>query len=201
MPVFAESVAIFSEHVSKLRELASKQSRHTGGVADEKRQLREQMCLAAHELGAAVRACVLGTPRAELANFVDFSLTDLRIGKDLQCVERCRRIFAAASEPLPGLESFGVTPKKRAALEQLLLRFEAILHRPRQIRNANKEITAQLPLEFDMADDVLYNRLDNLLPQFRASDMRFYKAFIESRGMSQPVRGSTQVRPSEDAID
>src|SRR4029079_17764776 len=112
-----------------------------------------------------------------------FSLTQLRIGKDALCLERCRQILATAQNQVSQLEPFGVTEQKLSALATALDKFSATAKETRSIRTANKGVTNQLPALFKAVEDILYNQLDNLIPQFRPVAPRFFAEYQEARIM------------------
>src|SRR4051794_25702163 len=82
LPAFREAFGCFQKQLQVLSALANTQRRDTGGASQEKVQARERVCVLAFEIAAAIRAAVLASGDTKSAATVDFSLTQLRIGKD-----------------------------------------------------------------------------------------------------------------------
>jgi hypothetical protein len=183
LPALKEAVERFDRELNSLREVAGTQRRDTGGAAQEKVEAREQLCSIAFEIAAATRASALSSGDTKAASKIAFSLTQLRIGKDELCLERCRQILATAEKLQRQLEPFGVTTHRIAELSQRLDSFTSATEKTRQLRTANKKITTRLPSAFKTVETILYTQLDNLIPQFRTAAPRFFAQYQESRVM------------------
>jgi hypothetical protein len=183
LPAFQKAFDDFQNQLKSLGELAKTQRRHTGGASQEKVRVREELCALAFEIAAAVRANALASGDTKVAGKLAFSLTTLRIGKDQLCLERCRQILAAAEHQQTQLENFGITERRLEELSSSLEAFALAAEQTKSVRSANKALTGKLPAAFSAVEQVLYNQLDNLIPQFRATAPRFYNQFQESRVM------------------
>lgn len=189
LPAFRFAFERFQIELAALTKLAQAQRRHTDGAAQRKAQSRLELCELAFEVGAAIRASALAVGDKKAASKLVFSLTQLRIGKDALCIERCRQIRTSAKSHQSQLESFGVSEQKINDLSIALERFAAKVVETHSLRAANKKITGQLPTLFKTVEEIVYDQLDNLIPQFRTTASRFYNQYQEIRVMTA-VQGS-----------
>ena len=187
LPAFREAFGCFQKQLQSLTALAGTQRRHTGGAAQEKVSARERLCVIAFEVASAIRAAALASDDSKVAGKLAFSLTQLRIGKDELCLERCRQILTTAQNQQAELQPFGVTPERIGDLTHALEAFASATEHTRTVRTANKSATGQLPAAFGAVEQILYNQLDNLMPQFQASAPRFYHQYQGNRVMKAPA--------------
>lgn len=187
LTAFRNAFEKFQTKLNALTKLANDHRRHTGGVAQQKVRIRLELCALAFEVASAVRASAMAAGDNKAASKLEFSLTHLRIGKDAVCLERCRQILATADKQLAELESFGVTRQKLTDLANRIQDFAATSEETRALRSANKGVTGQLPALFKAAEQIVYNQLDNLIPQFRTDAPRFYAQYHEARVMRRAV--------------
>jgi hypothetical protein len=190
LAAFRTAFASFQTELRKLAELARAQRRHTGGAAQEKVNARANLCVIAYELASAIRAHALASGDTKAAAKLAYSLTQLRIGKDNLCLERCRQILASARNHLQKLEPYGVTEQRITDMAGSLDKFATHAEQTRTIRSANKVTTGQLPAAFKAVEVILYDQLDNLMPQFRAAAPRLYNQYQESRVMKPQAGGA-----------
>lgn len=183
LPAFRSAFERYQTELTALTNVANAQRRDTGGIAQDKVRKRLELCELAFEVAAAVRASALASGDTKAANKLAFSLTQLRIGKDTVCVERCRQVLATAQNHKADLDAYGVTDRKMAELKNALDEFAETVTKTRSVRDSNKGVTGQLPALFARTEQILYNQLDNLMPQFRNSAPRFYNQFREARVM------------------
>ncbi|MGZ4971221.1 MAG: hypothetical protein ACXWDN_00545 [Limisphaerales bacterium] len=191
LPAFRSAFERYQTELAMLSKTANVQRRDTGGAAQEKVSTRLRLCELAFEIAAAIRASALAAGDAKAANKLAFSLTELRIGKDAVCLERCRQVLATARNQQGELDPFGVDQRKIDELTAALERFTATVTETHTLRAANKKITSQLPALFKNVEEIVYNQLDNLMPQFRTSVARFYNQYQEARVMAR-VAGPSQ---------
>lgn len=197
LPAFREAFGCYQKQLQSLTALATSQRRHTGGAAQDKVRAREELCVVAYEIAAAVRASALVAGDGKAAGKLGFSLTQLRIGKDQLCLERCRQILEVVQNAQTTLEGYGVTQRRIAELASLLDAFNSAAEQTRKLRSANKSLTSQLPNAFNAIDQTLYNLLDNLVPQFRTTAPRFYNQYQENRVMRPAVEQSSNIPVTE----
>src|SRR4051812_18315755 len=122
LPAFRGAYERFQKELQALSKLTDNQKRHTGGVAQRKVKARTDLCSLAFEIASAVRASALAAGDLKVAGKLAYSLTQLRIGKDQLCVDRCRQILATAQSQ-KALADYGVTEQRLGELSQALETF------------------------------------------------------------------------------
>lgn len=187
LPAFRNACERFEAELAALTKVAKSHRRDTGGAAQEKVRVRAELCALGFEVAAAVRASAMAAGDDKAAGKLAFSLTQLRIGKDSVCLERCGQILVTAESHGLELEAFGLTRQKLAELAHHLQTFTTMARETRAIRSANKAVTSQLPALFKTAEETVYNQLDNLIPQFRTVAPRFFAQYQEARVMKRAV--------------
>src|SRR4051794_846694 len=93
LPAFRSAFEEYQADLIALTNVAKTQSRDTGGAAQDKVRKRLELCELAFEVAAAIRAHALASGDTKAARKLAFSLTQLRIGKDALCLERCRQVL------------------------------------------------------------------------------------------------------------
>jgi hypothetical protein len=155
VPAFAETYADLKTHVNNIQTFAQSQTQDTSGIAADKQAARQAMCAAALPIAKAVHAYAVKTKNNTLATSVDFSMSDLMGGRDVQSAERCQNVSAAANTNIANLASYGVTAAKLTALNGAIGAYNLLISKPRDTRAQGKTITGNVQAEFDAADEDL----------------------------------------------
>ena len=195
LPAFAAGAEELEEHIASLESLAVTQTSQSGAGA-EKAQTFQVLVDAAYEVAAATRACAVASSNRELARRVDFSRSDVGKGRDTQVVSRCQDILAAATDSLGSLADYGVTQAKLTALKKKIDGFQAVQAKPRQGRATSSSATKELAKLFKQVDELLNERLDALVVQFKESQPAFFNAYTTAREVVNAPGG----RASRDAV-
>ena len=181
LQAFADGYTEFGLHVTNIQSLAQSQSQQTGGLATDKKSLREQMAEAAVEVASATSAYAKKTKNKDLAAKVNYSRSDMTGGRDTAAADIARNIRTNANANVANLAAYGVTAAKLTALQQKIDAYDASLAKPRDARAAGKTATDQMDAEFSAADAVLKDEMDNLAPQFKTANATFVKDYTNAR--------------------
>lgn len=195
LPAFATGAEELDEHIASIESLAQTQASQSGAAA-EKAQSFQVLVDAAYEVAAATRACAVASSNKELARRVDFSRSDVGKGRNTQVVSRCQDILAAATENLAALADYGVTQAKLTALKKKIEGFQAVQVKPRQGRATSSSATKELAKLFKEVDELLNERLDALVVQFKDSQPAFFNAY----GTARSVVSNPGGRASRDEV-
>ena len=202
---FLKAYQDFKNRVANIQSLNKQQERRKVGVTEDKRQLRVEMCDLAYPVCAALKAFAVETKNRELEGRVGFSRSDLLIGRDTMGADRCREILAAATENVAKLADYGVTPAKLAALQTAVDAFSAAITKPRETRVTGKTVTEVLTAEFKTVDEILRDRLDNLVPQLAGVDPTFVTDYRNARvivaAAATHATGEKPAKPAPTAAD
>jgi len=153
------------------------------GAARAKRDAKLALGDAAFEIAGGVLALADATNDATLAARVKFSRTKVTSGSGNAVVARCQDILDAVTDNLKSLGGQGVTQAKLTALKAKLTAYDALRTMPRQATAASATATRQLAKLFPKVRNLLTNRVDRLVWQFRTSDPEFYEKYQVTRSI------------------
>ncbi len=164
LQAFADAYTDLKTRVTNIQTFAQSQSQDTSGVAQDKQVARQAMCAAALSISGAIHAYAVKVKNHTLAATVDFSMSELMGGRDVQSRDYCQSISTTANANLAGLATYGVTAAKVAALNNAIIAFNLLISKPRDTRAQGKTITVNLQAEFAAADGDLV-LMDDLISQ------------------------------------
>ena len=110
------------------------------------------MCATALPIAKGAHAYAVKTGNNTLAKSVDFSMSDLIEGRDLESRDNCQNIYNIASTNLANLAAYGVTAAKLAGLNATIATYNLLISKPRDNRAIGMTVTANLQAEFDAAN-------------------------------------------------
>ena len=155
LQAFADAYTDLKTRVNNIQMFAQNQVLDTSGISQDKQAARAAMCNVALPIANAVHAYAVKTKNNTLAASMDFSMSDLVGGRDVQSGERCQNIYAAANTNLTSLASYGITAAKLTAFSAAIAAYNLLVSKPRDTRAQGKTITVNLQAEFDAADEDL----------------------------------------------
>ncbi len=187
---FKRGVTAFNGCLDTIDELARIQADKSGAGA-EKALCLVALVTDAHTIASAVAALASDTNDASLAAKVNFSRSDLARGRETQIITRCENIHNAATENLDALDDeYGVTQAKLTALQTKIDAFRTAQPKPRRTRATSSAATEQLRACFAQADQILDEKLDKLVVQFKASQPQFYAEYTSARRVGEAASRS-----------
>ena len=149
---FADAYTDLKTHVTNIQTFSQSQEQNTSGIAQDKQAARQAMCSTALPIAGAIHAYAVKIKNHTLAATVDFSMSDLMGGRDVQSRDYCQNIYTTANTNLANLANYGVTAAKLTALTNAIATYNLLICKPRDTRAAGKTITGDLQAEFDAAD-------------------------------------------------
>ena len=138
------------------------------------------MCDLALPIASAVHAFAVKNKNNQLATQVDFSMSDLMGGRDVQSAQRCQNVHDLANTNVASLGNFGVTAAKLTALQTTIAGYSQFISKPRDLRAQGKTVTGTLQDEFDAADQALV-LMDDLISQFSPAHAKFVDDYTNAR--------------------
>jgi hypothetical protein len=196
-PAFADGYSDFITHLNSVQTLAQGRRLAASGGAPDKLQAQQIMCQAAVTVASAIRAYAIKTRNDIVAGAANLSISDLMRARDLDCARRCQNIHDLADTSLTYLAAYGMTAAKLGMLQSAIADFNAITEKPRPAIAAGKTTTSRLSDEFDAADKVLNQELDNLIEQFQFINAKFVMDYQQARAMAGVA--ASQRQPDDDA--
>jgi hypothetical protein len=157
------------------------------------------MAKAALAIGGPVTAFAAKTSNRELKAKVDFRMSALLGGRDKSSRDMCQAIHAAATSVVDQLGDYNITTASLKALQQKIDAYDEILTKPREARASTKTVTRQLAEAFDETDQLLEERMDNLIEGFCAVDPSFVADYenahrIVGTGGSRSTKAAPMVK-------
>jgi hypothetical protein len=152
LQAFSDAYTDLKTHVTNIQVLSQNQEQDTTGITQDKLAARQAMCAAALPVANAVHAFAVKTKNNTLAATVNFSMSSLMGGRDVQSRDNCQNIYAAATANIASLASYGVTAAKLTALTAAIAAFNLLISKPRDTRAQGRTVTGSLIAEFDAAD-------------------------------------------------
>jgi len=180
IPAFAASYADAQSHVTNIQTLWQAQAQNTKGIAADKQQARLAMCKTSLATAGAIHAYATKTKNNTLAGEVDFTLTDLMGGRDVQSAELCQNIYDTANTNLTALADYGLTAAKMNLLKAAIAAYNLLVTKPRETRAQGKTTTGSIQTEFDLLDEALVV-MDDLIPQFAPDNQKFVDDYNNAR--------------------
>ena len=185
-PVYSSHVA-FTEGVETLGETITaldaqiQAAQGNPGATTAKEQARLNLCAIAVEVIGAVKAYCAVAQEPELLGKVSFSASTICAGKVSEVVGRCKNVWQAATDNAPALVKYGVTNAKLTKLNNAIKAFDQMKTAPRQQTAIKSAARKLIPVLVNSATGILREQLDQLMPQFKASDPGFCNAYFAAR--------------------
>lgn len=189
LPALVKARTELSGLLDEIETQSKKQQAHSG-VTVEKVAALKALGDAAFEIASAVHACAVAGGNTELAAKLNYGRAELTRDADKTILNRAEEIHEAATTVLASLADYGVTQAKLNAFSKKIEAFRRAHPAPRQRVNSSSAATVQLSQLFPQLTELLRNRVDRLLVQFRESAPEFYNEYQSARTVVNPATGS-----------
>ena len=185
-PVHAGHVA-YTEGVEALGETITaldaqiQAAQGNPGATTAKEQARLGLCVISVEVIGAMKAYGAVAQDPELLARVSFTASTVCAGKVSEVVARCKNVWQAATDNAAALVKYGVSPAKLTKLNNAIKAFDKMKTAPRQHRAIKSAATQLIPVLVDSGVAIVRDQLDQLMPQFKASNPAFCNAYFAAR--------------------
>mgnify|MGYP001031277974 CR=1 FL=1 len=181
IPIFATRLTEFKDVLLQIVDKEDNRNTATLGMTADKRAKRSAMIEDAAVLAAKIRTLGFDTKDERLIQMGDFKRSDLDKMRDTQLLPTVLGIKNEADANSASLVPYGVTPVIITDLDSKMTDYNAALgSKESSFSVKGAAYTALLGL-FDSADDILKNKLDNLMEGFKTSDNEFYNQYKIAR--------------------
>ncbi|MBS1794867.1 MAG: carboxypeptidase regulatory-like domain-containing protein [Acidobacteria bacterium] len=164
------------------------------GIAVDKSNSRQTLAQTAADIAGFIRAyaTVIGnnTLRAE----VNYPVSKIVRIRDEQVVPRCQIIHDRGAENLRELESYGVTQSRLDELQRAIDLYAAKTPVTRAALSHRKMLNQKLRDLFREGDEILGERLDPLMRNFRTTAADFYRTYESIREIRDPLTTPTTLK-------
>ncbi len=168
------------ELISRITE-KSEAARAGVSVSDRKDALKTGIAVKLSSLSGALQAYAYDKGDTDLAEKVKVSKSDIIQTKDADMDAVVKRVLNEARTSLNELTDFGVTADVCDEIQTSLDEFQALIGKPRHILNKKYVTLETLDNLFDECNDLLRNRMDNIMLMFRESQPEFYQGYERAR--------------------
>ena len=183
LTAFVASVTLFRNGLDNINAIAQTRNSSTKGVTADKQSARDTMTLAALEVAGAVSAYGSDIGSHELQGKVDYTESDLRRTRDSELTTVCQGIHDAAQSVLANLADYGVTAQTLTDLQSKITGYHGTVGKPASVKSVKQAAGTSLDSAIDEVDKVLEEKMDKLMPKFRASEPDFFNAYFAARSI------------------
>lgn len=168
-------------HLGTVEDKIEVQEKPLEGITKEKAKRKLLMVDGVLTIAQAVYAYATDQDDLELQGKTNYSRSSLIEGRDAVVGQRCQGVMTEATTLGAALVPYGVTAAELTAGQTLVDEYVAVVSAPRTAVTIRKGATEALAEEVKVCMDILNNRMDKLMPQFRAAAPAFYKEYFNAR--------------------
>ena len=155
---------------------------HQGtGVGKRKEALKTGIAVKLSSVSGILQSFALDTGNNDLALKVKLSKSDILKLKDTELESNVKSVLGEAQNHLAELADYGLTNAVLEEVQTSLDEFHALLGKPRSILNNKYVALSSLDELFNECNDLLRNRMDNLMLMFRDNQAEFYEGYQRAR--------------------
>lgn len=180
IPAFADYYTDFAIQLTNIYVMAQNRLVDNTGISQHKLQARVVMANLGLVIGSALRAYAITANDYLLAEKLDYLLSDLACGPDLDAAENGQKIHDAAQENLAGLADYGVTEARLCDLQIAINAFAPLLSKPLDPKTSGRTLQERLQAAFNVAD-VALEKLDQIIGQFESTHADFARSYHQAR--------------------
>jgi hypothetical protein len=196
VPAFGTSYTSFKAIVSSLDATVQLEAQVITGIATDKKIVRDTLCQQAADIAAVVYAYATTVANNELAEEVNFSVSDLKRLRDDQTAPTCKNIHDAANDNLAALATYGITAGMLTTFNTLITNYTSKVPATRNAVALRKTYAASIKTLFKQADNLLKKVLDKLAVQFKAANLEFHDTYFNNRIIIDAPTSKTGIKGS-----
>lgn len=196
VPALVSLIVLFKSLIASILNAAQLADVNLTGIAEDKGSAKTHLALTASDFADIIGSFASAAKNATLKQEVNYSYSKLERMRDEALAPVCRIIHDRAQENLDALRDFGITPQKLAAFDTAINDYAAKTPNTRTAIVNRRTQTANLRELFKQLDDILINRMDGLMKNFRTSHPDFYNAYLAAREILDPHTTVTQLKGS-----
>ena len=195
LPAYVSAFGDFEGVIQSIQGSRLVQEKDTKGVTQDKASAVEQVIEKALEVSTAVHAYATDTNNNELREKINYSPSDLKGARDTILIDKCQLIHDEANNVIGSLGDYGVLAADLTDLQSKIDAYEASVAKPREAITNRSTATTELENLLKEGDNILDNRLDKLMSNFKQSDPVFYSTYFNARLIVDLGRRGTADEP------
>jgi len=189
LPNSEEFLTILDAAIVQILADNEQQQYGINNASGNKKKARETLVNTIADGSRKIQAYAMYVKNSDLLNSTKSLESDLRISSDIEVLNIGKGLYAKINENIAQLADYGLTAATQTAFSGNLQDFEAAIPGVRQSKVDLQAITADLILNFGIADEAVAN-IDALVGIVRLSQPAFYANYKAIRKVV-PAGGST----------
>jgi len=151
------------------------------GVSEHKKKEKKTIATKVSSLSGVIQAYAHGINNDDLVKSVKVSRTAIEETKDQDVDALVSSILKIAQNILTELADYGVTENMINEIGTSLEEFNALIGKPRSIRNSKFVTLETIELLFEECNKLLKNKIDKVMLMFRDTKPEFYSSYERAR--------------------
>jgi hypothetical protein len=127
---------------------------------------------------------------SDLCEKVNYTKSDLELSRDTILIDMCQLIYEKANENIENLINYNVTKKELSAYEILIEEFDKLITDPLELVRKKQEGRKSVSVLINEMEELLIERIDNLISIFKSSHPQFYETYLLARIIDESENGS-----------
>lgn len=181
LPALNDAVTELISNNHTIESLRVKQKTPTTGYTSQRDVKKNEIAELALEVGGSVSAYAHVTGDEILSKKVDFSYSELFYARDVVAKSRATIILNEAKTIVSELAAFGIETAKLDTLTQLISDFSTIVGKKSFSKEETQTATEEVSMLITKNSELLRNRIDKLMLQFRKTQPEFYTNYFSAR--------------------
>ena len=167
--------------IQKIRDARLIQEGQTVGISENKQKDEDEMIDKTIEIGSAVFAYASDISNNELREKIDYSPSSLRRARDTILKDRCQLVHDEANNVIANLSDYGIAAADLTDLQNAIDNYVDIIAKPRTAIGTRATATTQIVDLLKLGDNVLNDRMDRLVEQYKKDEQKFYRGYRNAR--------------------
>ncbi len=178
---YANAFSDMKVNLGLIEDNIETQESELSGITKDKAEKKNAMVEKALEVAQATYAFAFDTGDVVLQGKVNYSRSNLFLGRDTVVGQRCQGVHTDATVVISSLAPYGIVPADLTALQTLIDDYVAVVSAPRSALTVRKGATADIDALVRQTMGILNNRMDRLMPEFKVPSPDFYQEYFDAR--------------------
>ena len=174
------SKAALDGKLMELENLKPVNDKDTNENAD-KVEVREKLIETTIDISSSLLNYASKTGNSDLCEKVNYTKSDLELSRDTILKDMCQLIYEKANENIENLINYNVTKKELSVYQILIEEFDKLITDPLELVRKKQEGRKSESVLINEIEDLLKERIDNLVSIFKSSHPQFYETYLLAR--------------------
>lgn len=194
VPAFQTTFNEFKTKIAEIGGITQFSGLATTGITTDKTSRKKTLARMAADIAGIIYAYASATKNDALKAEVNYNFTKLLGTRDDQLAPRCQNIHAKAAENLADLKDYGIAQAKLDQLQTAIDDYKSATPKPRTAVSQRKTLNTNLRRLLKEADEILKERMDKLVANFKTDHPDFVAQYESNRIIIDPATTTTQLK-------